>query len=397
MRRFLLFLAFLLAYSNDLMCSSYVLFNDPLGTKEEQKVIINHIISLVKNTPSKESIAVGLYSFDDKEVAKALIDATKRGVVVELALDKYGEHYKDNRVKIDKGNYENRAIINMLRDKINRLTVCGDKKSNTIQSCISNRKNSIHHEKYFLFSLSYHPVTHKKMENIVLVTSSNMTTTAQLGQWNDAFISYGDKENWYQPWYKHFQDQLNQKRNSSYFNPKLYTGYIQSLNSGYEAYFSPSRKKDIVESILKKVKGNTLGECSLLVNQAYFSNYRTKVVNQFIRIKKMGCDVRVLVAKTKVFGKKIRKKLDNAGIEYNYMLKKKRYTHHKFILYKGDYAEKKAQNIVWLGSHNLTYNANRFNDEVIVKVAEKHIYTAYRQYFNHHWKNLKPMRTICQR
>jgi phosphatidylserine/phosphatidylglycerophosphate/cardiolipin synthase-like enzyme len=380
-----------------LFAESYAIFNNPFGNKQEQKIIINHIIELINNTPSKGSISVGLYSFDDKDVAKALIRAADRGVIVKLALDKYGEHYKENKKRIDKGKYENRTIIKMLKDKIDKLTICGDKKSKTIQSCISNKKNSIHHEKYFLFSLTYNPVSHKKMKNVVLITSSNMTNTAQSIQWNDLFVSYGDKEEWYMPWYKHFQEQLNQKRNSNYFNPKFYTGYIQSAKSGYEAYFSPSSKKDIVESILKKAKGDSLGRCSLLVNQAYFSSYRKKVLNQFIRIKDIGCDVRILVAKTKSFSKKVRKQLDKAGIKYNYMLYKKRYTHHKFILYEGDYGKKKRQKIVWLGSHNLTYNANRYNDEVIVKVPEEHIFYAYKKHFNNYWKKFKKQKVYISK
>jgi phosphatidylserine/phosphatidylglycerophosphate/cardiolipin synthase-like enzyme len=376
-------------FSNVARSESYALFNDPLGSKSEQKTIVNHIIGLIDNTPSKESISVGLYSFDDKNVAKSLIRASKRGVKVQIALDRYGEHYKTHKKRIDKGNYENKAVVNMLKDNIDKLTRCKDEKNKTIQSCISKKKNSIQHQKYFLFSDTANPKNHKKMENVVLITSSNMTKTAQLNQWNDAFISYGDKRGWYSPWLHHFSFQLNQTANKSYYNPKKKSGYIKSKETGYEAHFSPSSSKDIFESILQKVKGNSDNECSLLVNQAYFTNYRKKVVNQLTRIKKRGCTVRVLVSKVAIFGKKIKKKLDKAGIEYHYMLNTKKYTHHKFILYQGDYDGKKNQQIVWLGSHNLTDDANRINDEVVVKVSEHHIFNAYKKHFNNCWKRFK--------
>jgi phosphatidylserine/phosphatidylglycerophosphate/cardiolipin synthase-like enzyme len=86
-------------FSNVARSESYALFNDPLGSKSEQKTIVNHIIGLIDNTPSKESISVGLYSFDDKNVAKSLIRASKRGVKVQIALDRYGEHYKTHKKK----------------------------------------------------------------------------------------------------------------------------------------------------------------------------------------------------------------------------------------------------------------------------------------------------------
>jgi phosphatidylserine/phosphatidylglycerophosphate/cardiolipin synthase-like enzyme len=368
------------------MGNSYALFNNPLGTKKEQERIITHIIDLINNTPAKETISAGLYSFDDRKVANALLKARERGVRVEIALDRFGEHYSDNKKRIDKGKYENRVIVNMLKDKIDKLTICGNSKDKSIQSCISNNKNSIQHEKYFLFSKTFHPKTNKEMDNTVLITSSNMTNTAQYIQWNDAFVSYGDRDGWYKPWYDNFQNQLNQKRNSSYFNPKLSSGYFESNRTGYEAYFSPSSKYDIFVTLLKKVKGSSNKECSLLLNEAYFTNYRKKVANELIRIKKSGCAVRVLVSKPKMFGKKIRKKLTKAGIEYKYLRSKKQYTHHKFILYRGDYANRKAQNIVWLGSHNLTDDANRLNDEVIVKVSEKHIFHAYKKHFDNCWR-----------
>jgi phosphatidylserine/phosphatidylglycerophosphate/cardiolipin synthase-like enzyme len=213
-----------------------------------------------------------------------------------------------------------------------------------------------------------------------------MTKTAQFNQWNDAFISYGDKSGWYSPWLQHFRHQINQEKNKSYYNPKKHTGYIESNQTGYEAHFSPSSNKDIFESILKKIRGKSTNQCSLSVNQAYFTNYRKSVVNQLARIKKRGCSVRVLVSKVAIFGKKIRKRLDKAGIEYHYMLSKKKYTHHKFILYEGDYDGKKNQQIVWLGSHNLTDDANRINDEVVVKVPERHIFHAYKRHFNECWR-----------
>lgn len=375
--------------SNVAKSESYAIFNDPQGSKSKQKAIINHIIKLINKVPENGSISVGLYSFDDKGVAKALVRASDRGVKVQLALDRYGEHYKTYKKRIDKGNYNNKIVVNMLKDKIDKLTICKDKKSKTIQSCISKKKNSIQHQKYFLFSTTKNPFTHKKMDNVVLVTSSNMTGTAQFNQWNDAFVSYGDKSGWYSPWLEHFRHQLNQQQNKSYYNPKKHTGYISSVQTGYKAYFSPSSNKDIFESILKKAKGESTKECSLLVNQAYFTNYRRKVVNQLTRIKKRGCTVKVLVSKVAIFGKKIKKRLDKAGIEYHYMLNKKKYTHHKFILYEGDYDGKKGQKIVWLGSHNLTDNANRMNDEVVVKVPEEHIFYAYKRHFNECWKKFE--------
>jgi len=389
LKRVFIYISISIVLSSLAKSESYAIFNDPQGSKSEQKKIINHIIGLIDNVPSKESISVGLYSFDDKDVAKALIRASKRGVKVQLALDRYGEHYKKYKKRIDKGNYNNKVVVNMLTDKIDKLTICKDSKNKTIQSCISKKKNSIQHQKYFLFSKTTNPKNRKEMDSVVLVTSSNMTGTAQFNQWNDAFISYGDKKGWYSPWLKHFKHQLGQDKNKSYYNPKKKSGYIESSQSGYKAYFSPSSKEDIFESILKKVKGDSTHECSLFVNQAYFTNYRKKVVNQLTRIKNKGCTVRVLVSKVAIFGKTIRKKLDKAGIEYSYMLSKKKYTHHKFILYEGDYGNKKSQKIVWLGSHNLTDDANRINDEVVVKVPEGHIYYAYKKHFDECWKKCK--------
>jgi len=93
LRRVFIYLVISIILSSFLKSESYVIFNNPTGSKSEQKAIINHIIGLIDNVPSKESISAGLYSFDDKNVAKALIRASDRGARVQLALDRYGEHY----------------------------------------------------------------------------------------------------------------------------------------------------------------------------------------------------------------------------------------------------------------------------------------------------------------
>ena len=64
-------------------------FNNPLGSRSQQTVLMDQIIAAVNNVPSGSIIRVVAYSFDYQPVADALIAAKKRGAQVRLLIDSH--------------------------------------------------------------------------------------------------------------------------------------------------------------------------------------------------------------------------------------------------------------------------------------------------------------------
>lgn len=396
---------------------SYALFNNPTLISEHD-TIIDHVIGLIENTPKGAWIRAGLYSITQNRVRNALRDAACRGVVVRVVADEFGQHNMSGQCAwspdgaVDKCiNYDD---ITWLTDQFSSLkngnnasceaVVCNDcvvhrcGLSGSGQACISSSSNSIQHQKYFMFSTTYHPETLERLWRAVFVTSSNMTHTASHSQWNDAFVSYGDLT-WYESWKQHFNNQLSESKTVDYYDPGLPSGYFQSNETWYTAFFSPNsgenKNSDLLYMRLREGRipggGEQSDGCKLYVNQGLFRSERMAVANELIRIRNLGCDVRLIynAIDLDVLGwltyndvSTVRVGLTGESTDYDY-------THSKYIIYNGVY-DGILKTRVWLGSHNLTKQANYDNDEVIVKVGDAKIYNSYENHFLSVWARFQP-------
>lgn len=114
----------------------------------EQKQALKHLISLIKG--AKENINISIYSFTNKEIAKALKEAAKKGVSVNIIYDK--ESNKNNP----------KSTIGFLS------------KYQNIQTCLLSGKNSKNQK--------YKGLMHQKMliidRTVLILGSANWSKSA---------------------------------------------------------------------------------------------------------------------------------------------------------------------------------------------------------------------------
>lgn len=364
----------------------YALFNDPSGDKTAREKILQDLLTLIDGAPAGSQINGAIYSFTRTFIRDALVNAVNRGVAVQLVMD--GVHAT-----------EGADFLEPLVTAINAGTNCSFVSCGKDEAggCISSTDPSKQHSKYWLFSNTTHPA-YGTITFVVFVTSSNLTKAAMASQYNDAFVSWGDSQ-WYCPWLTHWQLQSDQKHfpDNDYYDPPT-TGYIQSPNTYYTAFFSPNAKNqgDIWHLRLKEDRlpgdGATQDEGAYLyVNQAWFTDSRKTVAEDLVRIAEGGADVKIIVNEA-MLGEEVEKKFK--GVK-NLSLKivptpaddgtSTAKTHHKYMVYKGVYDGVSNKQRVWCGSHNLTGPANDENDEVIVKVGDRAIADAYAADFVNLW------------
>jgi phosphatidylserine/phosphatidylglycerophosphate/cardiolipin synthase-like enzyme len=320
-----------------------------------------------------------MFSWTSPVVADALARAAARGVVVRLVVDREGS----DGVNLDPSN----AAIQKLRAaNLDDLVFCGTSSASVAGSsaCIGNHSNSINHNKFFTFSTS------GTMKRVVLISSQNLTYS-QNNLFNNAVIVHGDYD-----LYDHFTRYFNlmraeDKDNNFYAAPD---GYYKSPNTGVTVYHSPRASGDTVANVLSYVTRYESG-CSVEVAQASFTNARTAVANELLRIARLGCQVRIVHSGMGDQVYSILRGSPNVQLKKYYDAESGNYdgrvvtVHSKYLIVKGNYNGTAGRTTVFTGSHNLTGPALRDHDETFVKIENPTVSADYRANFATLWSRAK--------
>ncbi|WP_246256897.1 phospholipase D-like domain-containing protein [Amycolatopsis anabasis] len=332
-------------------------FNEPADNGDRDHRIEARLVRLVDGAPAGSEINFSVYTWTRTPVAEAVKRAQARGVRVRIAIDGGADDDPANEpTKILKG------------ANLTKLVFCGPGGDNT--ACIANRgkPHSINHDKLWMFSET------EGRKDVVAVASHNLTHS-QGNLFNHAIIMSGDAD-LYGYYHQHMDRMLGQRKNNDYFNSG---GYHKSPDSLVTSYLSPRADSsggtseefatDTYAQLLKYITKAEPG-CSLDIAQANIADSRTVVVDQIVRIARLGCQVRIVydamgpdnLAKLK--GKPniaLKRYLDNDADNID---GRKVSIHSKYMSYRGHYNETPGRSIVFSGSHNLSGAALRTNDEI---------------------------------
>ncbi|MFF4521386.1 phospholipase D-like domain-containing protein [Streptomyces bluensis] len=361
------------------------IFNDPLGTSEEQLAIRTRLIELTDAALPGSTIKVAVYHVWEASVVNALIAAKDRGVQVRVLLDESSVSDRPTNTSYS----TLAAALGTDRTKGSYVTTCPVDKS-----CLGDPKfgQSIMHNKFWLFSAV------EGATNVVVQTTSNSTPSAHTKFFNDALVLPNNPT-----MYDAYAD---------YFDTMVAKGWksweYRTVSNGlYKAYFFPragnTRDTDTVYSVLNNVQCTYKDSAGVTqktwVRVAIFKITRLAIAEKLVALKKAGCNVSIVYAESDSAkssggtkgtwemmhtsgGPTVRCYNDDRDpLNPGKKLTTPYIIHSKYILVDGMYdgARKK---ISFTGSGNYTGPALRENDESIVKVDDNAVHDMYKAHFN---------------
>ena len=351
-------------------------FNSPNGTAAQQRAIRNDILARIKAAAPRSTIKVAVYHFWDAEVARALASAHTSGsrkVNVQVLLDESSRSAMPSSTSY--------AI---LRDALgtNRkagsfVGLCPKERS-----CLGSPKagTSIAHNKYWLFSNS------GGLRNVVLQTSSNLSTGSYTKFWNDALVV--SQAATYKAYSGYFTKAAGMKWQS--------WRYTRTAASPYTSYFFPrpgsGNGTDTVYGILDNVTcrwSDGSGSHRTSVRLAMFKLTRQGIADKLVALQKKGCAVDIVYAETDSEDsggtpgtwETLHKKGGPATRCLHYdddgdPATSQEVIHSKTLMISGRYAGA-VNKVVWTGSHNYSGPALRKNDETLLKVDNSALHDTY--------------------
>ncbi|MFD3311310.1 phospholipase D-like domain-containing protein [Streptomyces sp. NPDC058694] len=361
------------------------IFNDPLGTADEQTAIRTRLIELTNAALPGSTIKVAVYHVWEASVVNALVAARNRGVDVQVLLDE--SSISDRPTNTAYGTLA--SGLGTDRTQGSYVATCPENKS-----CLGDPKfgQSIMHNKFWLFSAV------KGATNVVVETTSNSTPSAHTKFFNDALL-LPNNPTMYDAYADYFDTMVAQDWES--------WNYRTVSNGLYKAYFFPragnTRATDTVYSILNNVTckyKDTAGVTqSTRVRVAIFKITRLAIAEKLVSLKKAGCSVSIVYAESdsaKSSGgtKGTWEKLHTTGgptvrcynddrdpLNPGQKLSTPYIIHSKYILIDGMYDGVKNK-VSFTGSGNYTGPALRENDESIVKVDDDAVHDMYKVHFD---------------
>jgi hypothetical protein len=358
-------------------------FNNPLGKRSSQQAILRQVLAAVRHTPRGATIQMAVYSFDRADLAYALRKARKRGVNVQIVV--------------------NKAVMSgVARSLQKRLGKNPDRRNFVVAcpgACRRKGDGGNMHVKIFAFSQT------GAARNVVISSSGNMTSKAIYRQWNDAF-TVADDPGLYSAWQSLFSQMAHQRRTG----PRRIT--YTSANGQYGAWFerrlpqqapaastSTARYSPSTDPVVHRLRriscqapaGYGRGGRTVIRIAAYamFQVRGQALAKVLVRKKQQGCDIAIVMS---VPGGGTYRKMQRAGIPirsadwlFAERVAEKEdgisgwgprfYSHHKFMAVNGVYAGRPTRT-VWTGSEN--WSAISFaNEEVVFTINDPSVYRAY--------------------
>ncbi len=347
------------------------LFNNPT-IPDQRRMIIRHIQKSIGSTPAGATIRIALYSFDVASAADALVAAHQRGVHVRMIMD---DHY----------------MTPEWQRMIDELGTDADAESFAITchgSCMVDHEKSSVHLKLYMFSTS------GTSKLVSMVSSSNLTHGQTNNGWNDIYTIVGSR-GMYGAYKRYFEDMTAGALGTK--NP-FYYRMVESGNK--KTYLSPrgepGRDNDTMMEIFDNIEctgadpgfGTKDGRTIIKITMYSWTTGRLAVAKKLWRLNDMGCAVSVIYFSGSTWpevlaelskpgsrggGIKLRDSARDSDADGVIDL----WTHNKYVLIDGHYAGETDRKIVFAGSHNMTYNAMHWNNDILLKVDRRDAHAAY--------------------
>ncbi len=394
-------------------------FSVPLVNGTGDDALQRKVIELVDQAPAGSHIRVALYHFTHTKPAHAFVAAAKRGVHVEIVLDKQvnelgasegalapiraaavtGDAAVDDAAddatdaaidaadladgSTDPDEATDAATAREAADTSDDTTDLAAKAvkmnsavtilqqglpAGSITFCTrgsgSCQGDHINHNKIYLFSsLS------DGSKDVVIQASANLTG---FNLHNNLVISRNDEA----LYAGYLQTWTALKKHTKNLN------YYRSVDGAHTiAYFYPRASGDTITSVLDNVKCSSTSK--IRVTMAFFTDGRKAIAASLAHLKHLGCDVQVLMRKAgPESSAAIIKTLKDGHIKVGlYPDTHGSNIHSKYLLIDSLYDTKGKgyvhRKLVYTGSHNYTGGALRDNDETLLRVDNPTVFDAF--------------------
>ncbi|NGN63095.1 hypothetical protein G5C51_04135 [Streptomyces sp. A7024] len=351
-----------------------IVFNDPVALGGADPAQIDHLVALINGAPADSTIHMAISSITLDEVYNAIAAAVSRGVRVQVVQNGLGRDYEDSTP----------TDLATLLGANHRWCDHGSSTLAYGAGCLSRNNTGLMHAKYILFSRTKDS-SGTPRDNVVWFGTPNMTNSTGKNEFNDSFTFYGDRT-----LYTNFSTELwtpmwNERSysNDDFYDAATPRGYFGSSASHTQVYASPEQNTDLVVNRLNYITADD--ECRIRVMEAAIADSRPAVTDKIVALKRGGC--RVWVGTGSIQSASLAK-LKNAGIPV-----RKAPVHDKTIIVYAKYAGSAAnRTLVFTGSHNITYSALHYNDEILVKVEDSQpMYDAFYDHFNDAYNTGSPL------
>ena len=329
------------------------------------------------------TVRMATWSFNDAAVFKALANAVKRGVTVQIIAAQGVNAEKNYKPWKDTYNYLNSKYAKYY-NPANYAVQC---------SGACRGAGGTPHSKYFLFTdVGYRSASPNTpgIAKIAVQSSMNLTAFAYAGQWNSAVAMY--RSGVYERFKQVFAEASRHYRH----------GYEQTVNDGVRQTFYPggavSIARDPVLAALSKVHclgaqgGGVGGRTRVRVIQyAIFDTRGVAVAKKLRSLWNAGCNVAIIYSVTsKPVLKILRSRTGRGAVPMKQSVIKNRageivkYNHSKWLAVSGYYGTSRSQWMVLSGSANWS-NFAYGCDEQMQEIAGYAWANPFFSTFSHTW------------
>ena len=369
-------------------------FNNPLGTKEANRVNLRRVIRAINSMPGyrqaldgapcpglsspalPSTIRITLYSMTDGVFSSAMRAAHRRCVSVQILMNNHLNRSNDPAW----AGLED-ALGTGVRNSKGQL-----RRSFAHRCSYGCRGSGVLHTKMYLFDsqLPAPSAGLNRINDTALMGSSNMTSNAAAIQWNDLY-GVSNNATLYREYLSYFNLMKNDngfRRNARDYGPSNYRTVFWPVAAG---------RTDPAIAALRSIRctgvtGGTgiNGRTVVYINMhAWFGLRGLAIQDQVRRLYSQGCYIRILYS---FMTPKVHYRLTHGT---NSRMSARRtifstngdkyadvYSHFKNIAASGNVGGDRSARIVWTGSNNFTADGTHF-DESMMRINSA---TAFRQY-----------------
>ena len=322
--------------------------------------IEDRLVALIEGADDGARVRAAFGYIDQVRVARALVEANRRGVDVRMVID------ERNQVQKPDGSWVWNDAVELVRAELGaRLVVCGGGDTPADGGgCIGAAKQ---HNSFLLVSSLCDGT------EAVVAQASAYPTKGQAFARNNLVVTRGDL-GLHLAYEGYWDDLARRRRNADYYR-------IENGDSGTRLFLYP-RAPDAdatdaaTDTVFRLLRDNVScqGGTRVQVAMTYWSSGRGYLADELGRLAGLGCQVDVVVNDGTVDASVLTALRSKLGAGHVRRLPR---LHHKFILIDGQYSGAPAR-LVWTGTQDFTLGALRANDEVLLRIDDPAVHDAFR-------------------
>ncbi|ABL83255.1 hypothetical protein Noca_3755 [Nocardioides sp. JS614] len=350
-------------------------FNNPWGERADKFRIERQIVAAIRHARKGSYIRIAVYSFDRVNVARALIDAHRRGVHVQVL-------HNDHQVT---------AAMRMLRTELG--TDRGRRSWDHICTTGCRSEQGVLHDKIYLFDRT------GAAENVVMTGSANLTLNATAHQFNDLLVQR-NAPRLHHVLLRLFWELRRDRTAQPLFEHKV----LKHYRLWVLPHPRTTAANDPVMQVLRQVRcrgarGNTGvdGRTKIRVSMHSWNGDRgTWIADKLRRLYARGCNVKVMWSLAGAEMKQaigaptprgeVPRRADGYNTDCDVLQEVDMYSHQKYLTISGRYGRDRRASYVFTGSSNWTAQGLS-GDEMILRAHGLRLVRQWNHNFDFIWRH----------